>query len=110
VLELLEPGQPFDRAPSAEFWPSYLRGLAHLQQKRGSEAAVGFQTIADHRGEAPDSVLYPLAHLGLARASSLTGDTERARAAYRQFLTMWKDADADLRPLQEARRELDALR
>ena len=104
-LELLEPARPYDHSPAAEFWPAYLRGQAQLQLKHGSEAAGEFQSIIDHRGESADSPLYALAHLGLARAHVLVGDRAGARKAYGQFFEWWKDADADLRPLQEARLE-----
>jgi TolA-binding protein len=100
----------FDRAPSAEFWPAYLRGQAYLQLKDGQAAAAEFRTIVEHRGEVPTSMLYPLAHLGLARASALTQDTATARKSYEQFLTLWKNADAGLRVVTDARNEQSALR
>ena len=62
-------------------------------------------SILDHRGIEPISPLYPLAHLGLARASVLSGDSNRARKEYQDFLAVWKDADADLPALQQARDE-----
>ena len=109
ALELLEPVKPFDHSTSAHFWPSYLRGQAHMQLARGSEAATDFRSIIEHRGELPDSPLYPLAHLGLARALASSGDREGAGRAYEAFLTLWKNADADLMPLKDARRELSRL-
>jgi tetratricopeptide (TPR) repeat protein/predicted Ser/Thr protein kinase len=109
ALELLEPVRPFDHAPVAEFWPAYLRGEAKIQLGRHSEAAEEFRNIVDRRGELADSPLYPLAHLGLARALALGDDRTGARAAYSAFLTFWKDADPDLLPLQEARREFARL-
>jgi len=54
-------------------------------------------------------MLYPLSHLGLARAAALSEDTETARQSYRQFLTLWKTADAGLRAVSEARSEQAAL-
>src|SRR5262249_7604102 len=80
----------------AEFWPQYLRGQAYLQLKQGTEAAAEFQKNLDHRGYAPLSLLYPLAHLELARAAESAGDTEKSRKAHADFSTIWKDADADL--------------
>jgi serine/threonine protein kinase/predicted Zn-dependent protease len=109
-LELLEPVRPFDRAPASEFWPAYLRGQAHLQLKQSREAAAEFRTIVDHRGEMADSQLYPLAHLGLARAFALAGDTAKARQAYESFFKWWKDADLDLQPIKEAKLEFAVLR
>ena len=81
----------------AEFWPSFLRGLAYLRQKAGREAAQEFRYIIDKRGQTPLTMLYPLAQLGLARASGLAGDTTAARTAYQNFLALWKNADADSR-------------
>jgi eukaryotic-like serine/threonine-protein kinase len=94
----------------AMFWPTYLRGQAHLRRKSGREAAVEFQKILDHRGWDPASPLYPMAHLGLARAAVLIGDAARSRQAYQDFLALWKDADSDLPILNEARREFAGLR
>ena len=108
-LELLEPVRVFDHAPVAQFWPAYLRGEAQLLLKRGAEAAAEFRGIVDHRGEQADSPLYPLAHLGLARALALGGDRAAARQAYSAFFALWKDADPDLLPLREARTEFARL-
>jgi tetratricopeptide (TPR) repeat protein len=110
AIELLEPVRRFDHAPSAEFWPAYLRGQAYLRLKNGPAAAAEFRNILAHRGEVPASVLYPLSHLGLARASALANDTETARKSYEQFLTVWKTADADLEVVRQARAEQAALR
>jgi tetratricopeptide (TPR) repeat protein len=110
VLELLEPVRPYDRAPSAELWPVYVRGLAYLQLKDGAAARKEFQTIVDHRGQVPVSLLYPLAHLGLARAATMTNDPAAAQTSYADMLGMWKAADANLAPLNDARREQASLR
>ena len=78
--------------------------------RAGTEAAAEFQKIIDNRGQAPLSVLYPLAHLGLSRAAAMAGDTIRARTAYQNFLALWKDADPDVPILQEAKREYEKLK
>ncbi len=95
---------------AAEFWPQYVRGQAYLKLRKGSEAAAEFQKILDHRGWNPTSYLYPLAHLGLARAAMLQGDTSKARKSYQDFLALWKDADADLPILIEAKKEYEKLK
>jgi tetratricopeptide (TPR) repeat protein len=110
ALELLEPVRLFDHAQAAEFWPAYLRGEAQLQLGRHADAAAEFRSIIDHRGELADAPLYPLAHLGLARALASRGDRVDATQAYQAFLSFWKDADPDLLPLKEARLELARLR
>jgi eukaryotic-like serine/threonine-protein kinase len=106
ALEVLEPVRRFDHATVSEFWPAYLRGEALRELGRHSEAADEFRSVIDHRGEMIDSPLYPLAHLGLARALASAGDRAGARQTYEAFLGFWKDADSDLLPLKEARREL----
>jgi len=108
TIELLQPALRYEAA--AEFWLQYLRGQAYLKLKSGREAAAEFQKILDHRGEDPLSALYPLAHLGLARASALSGDVSGSRKAYQDFLALWKDADADLPVLIEAKKEYERLK
>jgi Tfp pilus assembly protein PilF len=108
AIEMLEPVRRYDHAPTAKFWPRYVRGLAYLQQKDGRAAAAEFQGILDRRGEVPTSMLYPLSYLGLARATRET-DRAAARGAYAAFLEQWSNADEDLMPLAEARAELAGL-
>jgi eukaryotic-like serine/threonine-protein kinase len=109
ALDLLEPVRAYDRSAWTEFWPTYLRGQAHLGLRQPTEAAAEFQAILNRRGEAPVAQIYPLAHLGLARAGAMSGQLANARAAYNAFLGLWRDADPSLPPLREARRELAGL-
>ena len=88
---------------------SYTRGLAYLQEKSGREAAAEFQETIANRGAAALSVLYPLSHLGLARANALAGDLPKARKSYQDFLALWKDADADIPILIQAKQEYAKL-
>ena len=92
------------------FYQNYLRGQAFLGERNGGAAASEFQTILDHRGWAPTSPLYPLAHLGLARAALLQGDTAKAKQMYDEFFKLWKVADADLPVLIEAKQEYAKLK
>ena len=110
ALATLEPVKPYDRARGAEFWPAYLRGQAYLASKDGRAAAEQFEAIVNHRGLAADSPLYALAHAGLARAAAITGNAAKARSMYEAFFALWRDADADAAPLQEARAEYARLR
>jgi serine/threonine protein kinase/tetratricopeptide (TPR) repeat protein len=103
AIELLEASRKYERA--ALFWPTYLRGLAYLQLKDGTQAAAEFQTILDHRGWDPSSPLYSLAHRGLGRAAALSGDAAKACKAYQGFLALWKNADPDVPVLTEAKKE-----
>jgi tetratricopeptide (TPR) repeat protein len=110
ATKVLEPVRQYDHVPSAEFWPNYLRGLARLRLKDGEGALAEFEQITDRRGEVPASRLLPLAHLGLARAATLAGDTAMARKAYDDFFVLWKEADPELQPLNEARAEYARLK
>jgi hypothetical protein len=76
----------------------------------GSAAAAEFQKIIDHRGIVTNFPLGALAHLGLARAHALQGDTAKARSAYQDFLTLWKDADPDIPILKQAKAEYAELK
>src|ERR1700759_5451330 len=91
-------------------FPVFVRGEAYLAARRGSEAVAEFQKILDHRGLVLNQPIGALAHLGLARAFVLQGDIPRAKAAYQDFLTLWKDADPDIPVLQQAKAEYGKLR
>jgi serine/threonine protein kinase/Flp pilus assembly protein TadD len=108
AVERLQATLPYEAA--AEFWPQYLRGQAYLKLRRGTEAAAEFQKILDHRGYAPLSPLYPMAHLGLARASLLLGDATKAHRSYQDFFVLWEEADSNLLPLIAARQEYERLK
>jgi eukaryotic-like serine/threonine-protein kinase len=107
AIQLLLAAGPYEAAGS--FSPTYVRAQAYLRQKSGAEARAEFQKILDHRGWDPTSYLYPLANLGLARAAWLTGDVAGSRKSYQDFFAVWKDADADLPILIEAKKEFAAL-
>ena len=72
---------------------------------QGNRAAAEFQNIIDHRGLVGNYPLGALAHLQLGRAYALAGDTAKARAAYLEFLNLWKDADLDIPILKQAKAE-----
>jgi serine/threonine protein kinase/tetratricopeptide (TPR) repeat protein len=88
----------------------YVRGEAYLAAGQGSAAAAEFQKILDHSGIVWNCWTGALAHLGLARAYAMQGDTAKARAAYQDFLTLWKDADADIPILIAAESEYAKLK
>ncbi len=89
--------------------PAYLRGQAYLMLHRGPEAVEEFQKILDHRGIVLNSPMGAIAHLQIGRAYAVQGDTARARTAYQNFLTLWKDADPDLPILVAAKSEYTKL-
>jgi predicted Zn-dependent protease len=110
ALEILKSAAPYELGQSQPFnvgmmYPVYLRGQSYLLARQGKEAAEEFQKIIDHRGIVLNFPLGALAHLGLARAYALQGDTAKARAAYQDFLTLWKDADPDIPILIAAKSE-----
>jgi hypothetical protein len=116
AVELLEPARPYDLAsptPAIEFgsflYPAYVRGEAFLQLHRGTEAAAEFKKLLDHRGLVADCPLAALAHLQLGRAYAMAGQSARARAAYQDFLALWKNADPDIPILQQAKAEYAKL-
>jgi eukaryotic-like serine/threonine-protein kinase len=110
AIDATQPVMRFELGNLPGFSLNYLRGLAYLKGKMGNEAAAEFKKILDHRGVEPASILYSLSHLGLARALTLTGDVSGARKEYQDFLAIWKDADADLPILIEAKKEYEQLK
>ncbi|MGB7439016.1 MAG: hypothetical protein WBR26_25705 [Candidatus Acidiferrum sp.] len=74
----------------------YVRGEAYLAAGQGGPAAAEFQKLLDHSGIVWNCWTGALAHLGLARSYAIQGDTAKAKAAYQDFLTLWKDADPDI--------------
>ena len=110
AIQLLQVARRFEMGYLVQAKPAYVRGLAYLRAGAGTEAMAEFQKIIDHRGVVAVSALYPLAHLGLARAAALTGDTAKSRKAYEDFFALWKDADPDIPILQQARQEYDKLK
>jgi tetratricopeptide (TPR) repeat protein len=86
-------------------YPIYVRGLAYLAARQPAEAAGEFQRILDHRSIVLVDPMDALARLQLARALVLTGETAKAKNAYGDLLTLWKNADPDIPVLKEARAE-----
>ncbi|HEX8881589.1 MAG TPA: tetratricopeptide repeat protein, partial [Candidatus Acidoferrum sp.] len=110
AVEFLQVTAPYELGRDGRLYAVYLEGLAQLLQRRGSEAAADFQKLLDHRGLVLNFHYGALAHLGLARAYALQGDTAKARSAYNDFLTLWKDADPDIPVLKQAKAEYAKLR
>ncbi len=95
-------------------YPIYLRGQALVSAHRGPEAAAEFQRVLDHRTFVVNSLVLPLSHLGLGRANALDGSRNpaarnKARAAYQDFLALWRDADPDIPILKQAKAEYAKL-
>jgi eukaryotic-like serine/threonine-protein kinase len=105
ALRSLEIVKPYEFGTHADLLPNYLRATAYLQLRRAEEAATEFRAVLDHRGVAPMATMWELSNLGLARAYAMQGDTAKAKAAYQDFLTLWKEADPDVPILKEAKAE-----
>jgi predicted Zn-dependent protease len=109
AIELLQTAGPYELGASrllfGALYPIYMRGEAFLAAHQGAEAAIQFQKILDHRGVVGSDPIGALAHLQLGRAFVLAGDKGKARAAYDDFFTLWKDADPALPILKRARTE-----
>ena len=90
-------------------YPIYVRGQAYLAARQPAEAAGEFQRILDHRSIVLVDPMDAMARLQLARALALSGDTVKAKSAYNDLLTLWKNADPDIPVLKEARAEFARL-
>ena len=118
AVELLETAVPYELGAPLSFtfgffgslYPVYVRGEAYLAAHQGAAAAAEFQKILDHRGIVISDPIGELAHLQLGRALVLSGDGGKAKAAYQDFLTVWKDADSDIPILKQAKAEYARLK
>jgi eukaryotic-like serine/threonine-protein kinase len=88
---------------------AYVRGEAFVAEHQYTEAIAELQKILDHRGIVGLDPIGALAHLQLGRAFAFSGDKTRAKAAYRHFFALWKDADPDIPILQQAKAEFSRL-
>jgi tetratricopeptide (TPR) repeat protein len=116
AIETLRAATPYELGQSTSsiygwtaLYPVFVRGEAYLAAHQGSEAAAEFQKIINHRGIVLNSPIGALAHLQIARAYAMQGDTAKAKAAYQDFLTLWKDADPDIPILTQAKAEYAKL-
>jgi eukaryotic-like serine/threonine-protein kinase len=113
AIELLQAAVPYELGSSrllfGALYPIYERGEAHLAAHQGTEAAIEFQKILDHRGVVGSDPIGALAHLQLGRAQALAGDKIKAKGAYQDFLALWKDADPDIPILKQAKTEYAEL-
>jgi serine/threonine protein kinase/tetratricopeptide (TPR) repeat protein len=116
AIEILRPTAPYELGQTTfstygwnSMYPVFVRAQAYLAAHQGSEAALEFQKILDHPGIVVNQPIGALARLGLARAYVLQGDTAKAKAAYQDFLALWKDADRDIPVLKNAKAEFAKL-
>lgn len=104
-----ELGAPGNSIFSMSMYPVYVRGLAYLDARQGTLAAAEFQKMVDQPGVVISESIGSLAHLGLARAYAMVGDSARAKKEYEQFFKLWKDADEDVPVLKDAKAEYGKL-
>jgi tetratricopeptide (TPR) repeat protein len=117
AIELLQVAVPHELAvPAVTYnaffggmYPVYVRGEAYMAAGRGAEAAAEFQKILDHRGLVVSDPIGTLARVQLGRAYLLQGDTAKAKVAYQDFLTLWKDADPEIPIYKQAKAEYAML-
>jgi serine/threonine protein kinase/Flp pilus assembly protein TadD len=118
AIAILRASVPYELADPPPFsvgtmYPAYLLGQAYLSSGNvsgnGEMAAANFQKILDHPGVIVNFPLNALSHLGLGRARALSGDKAGARTAYQDFFALWKEADADIPILKQARAEYAKL-
>ncbi|HEV2490628.1 MAG TPA: protein kinase [Candidatus Acidoferrales bacterium] len=114
ALEILQAASPYELGLVSPvvmmaLCPVYVRGEAYLAARQGREAAGEFQKILDHPGILLNEPIGALAHLQIARAYALAGERDKARTAYQDFLSLWKDADPDIPILKQAKTEYAKL-
>ena len=114
AVRLLDVAAPYELgepslSPLATLYPVYLRGQGYLLDRNGEAAVTEFQKLLNHPGIALNSPLGVLARLQLARAYVMERDLPQAEAAYKDFLTLWRDADADIPIYKQAKAEYAKL-
>jgi eukaryotic-like serine/threonine-protein kinase len=114
AIELLSGVEPVEMAVPDEFaisvlYPAYVRGEAYLSVGDGRAAQVEFQKLVDHPGMVMNFLLGALAKLGSARACAREGNSTEAIERYREFLSLWREADSDVPILIRAKAEYSAL-
>ncbi len=114
AIELLNEASPIELGQATSqltifLCPVYVRGEAYLMLHDGKAAAAEFQKFIDYRGVVVNFPWGALARLHLARAYAMQGDTAKAKAAYQEFLGLWKNADPDLPVLLAAKAEYAKL-
>jgi serine/threonine protein kinase/Tfp pilus assembly protein PilF len=116
AISELQAGTPFELGQpntgstiSIALYPVNIRAEACLAAKQGTQAAAEYQKILDHSGVVVNGPIGALAHLGLGRAYAMAGESAKAKVAYQDFFSLWKDADPDIPILKEARTEYASL-
>jgi tetratricopeptide (TPR) repeat protein len=117
AIDVLQVAAPYELGVTASvqfgcfgaLYPVYARGMAYLGARQGPAAAAEFQKVLDHRGLVFSDPIGALARLQIGRAFLLSRDTVKAKAAYQDFLGLWKTADSDIPVLKQAKLEYRQL-
>ena len=109
AIDTLRPANRYELGEALNFLPIYVRGLIYLRADQAANAISEFQKIIDRRNLSPLAPEHSLAHLQVARAYMLKGDSAKARTSYQDFLALWKDADPDIPILKQAKAEYAKL-
>jgi serine/threonine protein kinase/tetratricopeptide (TPR) repeat protein len=117
AIQYLQPSSRFDLALGGigfngffgAPYPAYVRGAAYLAAHQPASAAAEFQRILDHRSIVLVDPMDAVARLQLARALALAGDTEKAKSAYNDLFTLWKNADSEIPVVNDALAEYAKL-
>jgi tetratricopeptide (TPR) repeat protein len=112
AVRLLAATEPYELGgfpQGLNLYPAYVRGKAYLQAHDRTKAVAEFQKMLDHRGLNCVNPIFPLSQLGLARALAMQGDNAKAKTAYQDFFSIWKDADPDVPVLKQAKAEYAKL-
>jgi class 3 adenylate cyclase/tetratricopeptide (TPR) repeat protein len=110
AIEALQAATPYELGIVLfSLYPINVRGEVYLAAHQGNLAAAEFQKILDHCGVVRNEPIGALAHLGLARAYALQGNSAKARTKYQDFLNLWKNADPEIPILRQAKAEYAKL-
>jgi DNA-binding winged helix-turn-helix (wHTH) protein/tetratricopeptide (TPR) repeat protein len=111
AIESLRAAEPYELSDTRlPLLPAYVRGEAYLRTRDGRRAAAEFQKLLQHHGAVGNSLLGPLSRIGLARALALAGDPSGAKTQYETFFELWRDADAQIPLMRQARAEYQQIR
>ena len=109
AIDALRAATPYELGVGVGLDPIYVRSQAYLAEHEGSKTAGELQKIFEHRAITLNPI-GALAHLGLARAYALQGEPSKAKVAYQDFFSLWKEADPEIPVLKEAKAEYSKLR
>lgn len=113
ALAYLQSTSPYELGQAGMFinflYPVYVRGQSYLAARNGTAAVAEFRKMLDHRGIVQNFITGQIARLQIGRAYCMSGETAKAKAAYEDFFSLWKQADPDIPIYQQAKAEYAKL-